>query len=236
MAGDRAHCPAMSPQKDGPVPPCLFGVPPTAPAACVSRQSLPKSCCSRTGWSLSPPSPQQLTVSPVPVGAFWAGGPRPAPLLVPCAPQHARGARSARSVPAGATPSRPRLPTQPVPPLRLNIDRCQPCGRAAVAPRGRAGEGGEPGTGHKGRVAGGPRALGSSRTHRAPTAARGRAVRAADGDTGPRGCWGVTRDCRGSAIRDAELGPVPGVLGKGWGGTAPPARGGPSPPGGTRGG
>lgn len=46
----------------------------------------------------------------------------------------------------------------------------------------------------------------------------------------------VSRGCRGAAMGGAELGPAPGALGKGWGGTAPPARGGPSPPGGTRGG
>lgn len=69
-------------------PPAFLGCHPPRPVSV--GQSLPKPCCSRTGWPLSPPSPRQLTVSPGPVGAFWAGGPaggpRPAPPLVPCAP------------------------------------------------------------------------------------------------------------------------------------------------------
>lgn len=126
-------------------PPAFLGCQPLLPVS--AGQSLPKSCCSRTRWPLSPPYPRQLTVSPGPVGVFWtggpAGGPRPAPPLVPCAPRHpvlgvpVAPGRSRREPP----PAGRRCPAQPVPPLRLKIDRCQPCGRAAVARRGASGGG-----------------------------------------------------------------------------------------------
>lgn len=160
-------------------PPSLFGVP-HHPSRCLyqsavtaqvlllqNRMASVSSISPRT-YGLSCPRGSVLGR-----GSGWGSPPRsPSGSMRPPA-RCARGTRSARSVPAAATPSRPRLPTQPVPPLRLNIDRCQPCGRAAVSPRGRAGEGGEPGRGHKGRVAGGPRALGSSRTPPCPDGGAG---------------------------------------------------------------
>lgn len=218
--GDRVQRPPHVPTEGPPCPPQTFlGC--QLPHQLHQPERVSGSRCPGCPPSpLSPPSPRQLTVSPGPVGAFWAvhppGGPSSAPPPAPFVPPHPpTAAPLARGSPhSPVCPGRshrqpaPGCPAQQVPPLRLNIDRWWPRGRAARHGGGQCGGGGRRGhlgPGSPGGVTGAPASAGGPRPtdipplepwgpHRAPTAAAGggggRLVRAAGGVTGPRGCWG----------------------------------------------